>query len=118
MPPSANAEFATSVITAGEPENDRTTQIALSRLQLALSNDVPDLRSEVVHSDRHGLYSLDTDAVSSDVHRFTALCETAGRLPSVQTRRAYEPRARPGPGRRSAGPRVIAPNLHQKTLHI
>src|SRR5262249_39378498 len=39
---------------------------------------------------RHGLYSLDTAAVSSDVHRFAELCEAAGRLPPEAARRAYE----------------------------
>lgn len=71
----------------GGPDALRT---ALSRLRLALSVEGPRLNSEIVHSDRHGVYSLDTSAVSSDVHRFVALCEVAKRLPPAEAKEAYQ----------------------------
>lgn len=64
--------------------------VTLSRLRALLAEQVPGLGADVVRVERNGLCRLDTTQVSSDVHRFVALCRAAPKLPPAEARKAYE----------------------------
>ncbi len=53
---------------------------ALKRLRALFAEQVPDLSSEVVRSERDGTRRLDTSLISSDVHEFVALLRAVPKL--------------------------------------
>lgn len=64
--------------------------VSLSRLRQMLRKQVPGLTGEVVRVERNGACRLDTDCISSDVHRFMALRKSASRLPPDEAAMALE----------------------------
>ncbi len=65
-------------------------RVAMVRLRALLARQVPGLPSEVVRADRDGTCRLDTNMISSDVHRFVALCRTAPKLPPEDAKLALQ----------------------------
>jgi len=59
-------------------------RVEMTRLRAILARQVPGLPGDVVRCERTGVCSLDMTAVSSDVHRFIALCRSAVKLPPEQ----------------------------------
>ena len=60
------------------------------RLRLLLAQQVPGLTSDVVRLERDGTCRLETRLVTSDVHQYLALCQTAPHLPPAEAKVAYE----------------------------
>jgi DNA-binding SARP family transcriptional activator len=58
-------------------------------LREAVRERVPELPGDFVLLQRNGVCALDPALVSSDVHRFVALCEEARALPPREARAAY-----------------------------
>jgi DNA-binding SARP family transcriptional activator len=65
-------------------------RIAMTRLRSHLTRKVPGLDPSFVRTERDGTCRLDTTQISSDVHRFVALCEAARNLPTGQKISALE----------------------------
>jgi DNA-binding SARP family transcriptional activator/nucleoid-associated protein YgaU len=63
---------------------------ALKRLRALLAEQVPNVKGDIVRSERDGIRRLDTAMVASDVHQFISLLRTALKLPSDEAKEALQ----------------------------
>jgi DNA-binding SARP family transcriptional activator len=65
-------------------------KVSLTRLRKMLTKQVPGLAGEIVRVERSGVCRLNSDLISSDVHRFMALRRSASRLQPAEAVNALE----------------------------
>jgi DNA-binding SARP family transcriptional activator len=71
----------------GDPTRPLRSQLYL--LRQAVAQEAPEVPGDFVLLHRNGLCALDPAVVTSDVHRFVALCEEAKTLPPAEAKAGY-----------------------------